>query len=81
MNLKASTYKAYTYLLTTVMVLVLISACHKQEGRNNEITKIEVATGGCFGPCQYTAVSIDSSLTYNTMVDKSHLELIARKIS
>ncbi|WP_295772355.1 DUF6438 domain-containing protein [uncultured Mucilaginibacter sp.] len=61
MNLPTVTYKAYTYL---VIASCLLSACHKQESRDNEIIKIEVATGGCFGPCQYTAVSIDSSLTY-----------------
>lgn len=64
MNLKSLTYKAYTSLLTTAIGICLLSACHKQEHRNNEITKIEVATGDCFGPCQLTAVSIDSSLTY-----------------
>jgi len=31
----------------------------------NKITKIEIATGGCFGPCHYTATSIDSTLAYN----------------
>jgi len=64
MNLPALIFKAYTYLLTTAIGMCLLSACHKQERKNNEIIKIEVATGGCFGPCQYTAVSIDSSLTY-----------------
>ncbi|QEC78232.1 DUF6438 domain-containing protein [Mucilaginibacter ginsenosidivorax] len=45
-------------------ILFFLAACNKQSGRNNEITKIEIATGGCFGPCQSTVVSIDSSLSY-----------------
>lgn len=32
--------------------------------RNNEITKIEIATSGCFGSCPSTAISIDSNLSY-----------------
>jgi hypothetical protein len=64
MNLPALTFKAYISLLITVIGMCLLSACHKQEHRNNEITKIEVATGGCFGPCQRTVVSIDDSLLF-----------------
>lgn len=44
---------------------ILISACNSPKQRRNEITKITVATGGCFGNCPLTAVSIDSSLVYN----------------
>lgn len=62
MNQRAFTFREYTYL---AIALCLLSACHKKKRRNNDITKIEVSTGDCFGPCQLTAVSIDSSLTYN----------------
>jgi len=51
------------YLLLFLAVASL-SACHNSSKRKDEITKIEIATGGCFGPCQSTVVSIDSSLTY-----------------
>jgi hypothetical protein len=50
-----------TRLLLITLMAILIS-CKKHVPRNNEITRVEVATGGCFGPCQYTALSIDSSL-------------------
>jgi hypothetical protein len=62
MNLRPSTYKVCTYLS---IALILLTACHKQERIKNEISKIEVATGDCYGPCQLTAVSIDSSLILN----------------
>ena len=39
-------------------------ACHRPVEQKNEITKIEIATGYCFGHCQKTAVSIDSGLNY-----------------
>jgi len=41
--------------------LIFFSACNY---RNNEITKVEFATGGCFGSCPLTATSVDSSLHY-----------------
>lgn len=44
--------------------LIVFFACNKPKKRVNEITKIEIATGGCFGACQLTAVVIDSSLLY-----------------
>jgi hypothetical protein len=52
--------------IVLVLFLVgLLMACNKPLApRNNEITKIEIATGGCFGPCQFTATSIDSSLSF-----------------
>lgn len=55
---------AFSFKTGITIALFLLSACCTKEHRNNEITKIEIATGGCFGPCQYTALSIDSSLTY-----------------
>jgi hypothetical protein len=53
--------KMICFFLTAIIAL---TACYKTAKRVNEISKIEVATGGCFGPCQLTAVSIDSSLQY-----------------
>lgn len=44
--------------------LLLTIACNKPINRNNEITKIELATGDCFGECPLTVVSVDSTLTY-----------------
>jgi hypothetical protein len=65
MNLPAFTIKASMQLIATTISLSFFSACHKQDRRTNDITKIELATGDCFGPCQLTAVSIDSNLRYN----------------
>ncbi|EHQ27650.1 DUF6438 domain-containing protein [Mucilaginibacter paludis] len=50
--------------LTLLLLIAFLSSCDKHWQRQNEITKIEIATGGCFGPCQSTIVSIDSSLDY-----------------
>lgn len=50
--------------LIFLLTIVFLSSCDKHARRKNEITKIEIATGGCFGPCQSTVTSIDSSLDY-----------------
>jgi len=50
--------------LTLLLLIAFLSSCNKHAQRKNEITKIEITTGGCFGPCQSTIVSIDSSLDY-----------------
>jgi hypothetical protein len=64
MNLPAFTFKTSMQLFAAIIALYFLSACHKQEPRKNEISKIELATGNCFGPCQRTAISIDSTLAY-----------------
>jgi hypothetical protein len=51
--------------LIFLIFIIFLVACSKPNQRHNEITKIEIATGGCFGPCQLTAVVIDSSLLYH----------------
>lgn len=48
-----------------LLIVILASSCQRQERRYNEISSVELATGDCFGPCQYTATSIDSSLKFN----------------
>jgi hypothetical protein len=53
-----------SYFLLSFFVTLLLSGCHRSGQRINEISKIEIETGGCFGPCQSTVVSIDSSLVY-----------------
>jgi len=50
-------------ILGLVIIMLLIS-CTKAKPRNDEITKIELATGDCFRYCPVTAVSIDTSLNY-----------------
>jgi len=47
------------------LVALFISSCQRQKTRYNEISSIELATGDCFGSCQYTATQIDSSLRFN----------------
>ena len=58
-------YKLRIQLLTVLIAIYLLTACKEREQLINEITKIEVATGSCFGTCPLTVVSIDSSLTYS----------------
>ncbi|RFZ92647.1 hypothetical protein D0C36_14640 [Mucilaginibacter conchicola] len=53
------------HYLMLLVPIVLLWSCHDSKQRNNEITKIEIATGSCFGPCQLTIVSIDKDLNYN----------------
>lgn len=53
--------KQYGFL---ILAIVALSSCGRPTQRKNEITKIEIAAGGCFGPCQLTVVSIDGSLDY-----------------
>jgi hypothetical protein len=48
-----------------LLIVILVSSCQRQEPRYNEISSVELATGDCFGPCQYTATRIDSSLQFN----------------
>ena len=48
----------------TLIILFFSIACNRPAVQKNDITKIEIATGYCWGHCQKTAVSIDSSLNY-----------------
>jgi len=63
MNLNTLIFKSPVKVV--FVVIVLLASCRREEHRHNEISKIEVATGDCFGPCQLTAISIDSQLTVN----------------
>jgi hypothetical protein len=49
-------------LLLLLILLAILSSCKEPIPRKNEITEVEVATGWCFGPCQFTALTVDSSL-------------------
>jgi hypothetical protein len=53
---------SYISLIIICCCQITILGCKKPVSRKNEIIKVEVATGWCFGPCQLTALSIDSSL-------------------
>jgi len=48
----------------TLIILFLSIACNRPVAQKNDIAKIEIATGYCWGHCQKTAVSIDSGLNY-----------------
>ncbi len=41
-----------------------ITSCERKKAVENRIKRVDIATGGCFGPCQLTALSLDSSLQY-----------------
>lgn len=45
------------------LVIVLWSGC-KEEKKAHYLTKLTVATGGCYGNCAFAAVEIDSSLSF-----------------
>jgi hypothetical protein len=64
MNLPALPFKASMQLFAATIGFCMLSACHKQERRKNEIAKIELATGDCYGKCRHAALRIDSALNY-----------------
>lgn len=51
-------------LAVIMFVLIVFLSCTTYMPRKNEITKIEIATSGCYGTCQSTAISIDNNLNY-----------------
>jgi hypothetical protein len=50
-------------LLLFLVSISLFSSCKNKEKRNNEITKISITTGLCYGTCPVQTIEIDSSLT------------------
>ncbi|MDN3550697.1 DUF6438 domain-containing protein [Mucilaginibacter aquaedulcis] len=61
--------------LTLLFLIAFLSSCDKHSHRQDEISRIEIATGGCFGPCQSTIVSIDSSLDYRYFGGETYFTL------
>ncbi|HRO74643.1 MAG TPA: DUF6438 domain-containing protein [Crocinitomicaceae bacterium] len=52
--------------ITTILIVILFIGCEqKNHERNNEITRIVFATGGCYGTCPIQAIDIDSTLNFN----------------
>lgn len=49
--------------LILLTFISLFFGCKRQEKQKNEITKIYIATGLCYGYCPIQSVEIDSSLT------------------
>ena len=49
-----------------VIFILTFHACqeHSIFSRQNKITKLTFATGGCFGNCSFMAIEIDSNLDY-----------------
>jgi hypothetical protein len=47
------------------LIIILFSHCNGHVSKRNAISRIEVAKGGCLRRCPATAISIDSSLTFN----------------
>ena len=55
------------YLIILISLWFTFTACRQnkiQPKRNNEISKVCLATGGCYGKCPFMAIEIDSSLNY-----------------
>jgi hypothetical protein len=46
--------------------IALFASCTNKnvKARNNEISKISFASGGCYGKCPFMAIEVDSSLSY-----------------
>ncbi|MEO3403197.1 DUF6438 domain-containing protein [Mucilaginibacter sp. CAU 1740] len=64
------------------IVLLILYGCvqdPKSAKKESEISKIELATGGCLGACQYTATSIDSSLHFKYYGGKFSISLPGNK--
>jgi hypothetical protein len=57
------TSKFLQHILILVLVIATV-ACTNTKHRNNQISRIEIATGECYRHCPQIAVSIDSSLTF-----------------
>ena len=52
------------FSIILIVVFIGLSACNKIVKKTDEITKVELATGSCFGTCQFTATSIDNEFHY-----------------
>ncbi len=52
-----------------------ITSCERKKAVENRIKRVDIATGGCFGPCQLTAISIDSALQYHFYGGETSLPL------
>lgn len=49
--------------IIVLLISCLLTGCKNTEKRNNEITKVSLYTGLCYGTCPIQTVEIDSSLT------------------
>lgn len=50
-------------ILLIFLIFLFLSSCKNVEKRKNEINKITLLTGMCFGTCPVQTIEIDSSLT------------------
>jgi hypothetical protein len=57
---------SYFYQFMMICLLISHSCCTNKrlKIRNNEITRISFASGGCYGRCPFLAIEVDSSLNY-----------------
>lgn len=51
--------------LSVLLFVVLFSCSDNQVNKNQYISRIVYATGGCFGQCPIQVIDIDSSLTFH----------------
>jgi len=56
----------YIFHIEALFLMFLFASCtsKKVKARNNEISKISFASGGCYGKCPFMAIEVDSSLSY-----------------
>src|ERR1700735_5570583 len=56
----------YIFHIEILYFMVLFASCTSKNvrDRNNEISKISFASGGCYGKCPFMAIEVDSSLSY-----------------
>jgi hypothetical protein len=61
------------FILLYYLLIFSVISCNNNQSpyhRHNNIKQIFFATGGCYGPCPYFAIEIDSSLSYNFQGNK-----------
>jgi len=49
--------------ISIIAVVMVFSSCKKEIQRNNEISKIRLLTGTCYGRCPVQVIEIDENLT------------------
>ncbi|ANH81046.1 hypothetical protein A8C56_08695 [Niabella ginsenosidivorans] len=59
--------RQFIFLRIILLFLLILGSCNikKQHSLPEEINKITIVTGGCYGECPFLAIAIDKSLNYN----------------
>jgi hypothetical protein len=60
--MKTITFSRMKSFISMIIVSCLFTACHHLKKRQDQINRIEIATGGCLRGCPVIGISIDSTL-------------------